>query len=555
MKKIKFNLIFCLVAIFLVGLVSGCGEKTPEPTKDELIEICSAAVKENIYFDQMSDITFEEIASTEDDINALKEVFNSKVDYKTLHLTANISSITMDASIEYNCVIAYNSGWKVIKCYSVNESKWVYEAKEFVAMKDIMNDLKSVDVGPFEAGYVGDEKKSTLTINDRKEDKTINRETVYCTVKIDTDYGYYTADIEAIYYFKKGVWVIGDFVIPDVNNWKFTFNERCEIELYKNDYIMDKLNTKSEFLTYVVDKSKTLNTNLELAGLVATTEHVIYNYKYTVNYPNLGEVVYDVNISYEWLSYEWSVGKIEVSLASQDFTIIKENKYINGNTYLTIDDIVKNSEDFEIDEMDLSEYDDLSDYVYLTYFDGTDTYKIIGNLLVVLRDDLYDINIIKVTKDDKEIKNFSDFSSILLRVDNSLVIDDVVYAMCESSDLLNQEFINQKNTNESITVTEVTKKDGAEVISFTFNNGKEYKSTSTLTKNESVWTATIDIDGKTETMTIYNDNPVLINFQGNNFYLAEIVEKLNTMEATPKPVEEVLTSESTESSTSEETKE
>jgi hypothetical protein len=418
MKK-RILLLTCFILLFVISLV-GCGNKneTPPLTEDILKEICSNAIKQDMYFDQISNMTFEYIETSEKDMNSLKEVFASAVPYQSIKCTANISSIAMDAYVEYNLVCAYNMEWKVISCYSVNEGNWEYDAKKFVSLKEIMNDLKNIKVGLFEQGYCGDEKNSTLTINNREEDKSINRETVYCTLKIDTDFGYYEVDIEAIYYFKKGKWVIGDFVIPEVHKWKFTFDENYEIKLFNDEYIEKKLTTKTEFLTYIVNLDNISSSAIYLEGMKADTEFVTYNYVYTVSYDGIGLVTYNIDISYEWLFLEWGEGQFKISVKNNDFKELNHTKYVFGDKYLTIKDIVNYDEDLVPEDTKINE---ASQFVTIEYFDGQDKYELFCNLLVVLRDNNYDLNILKITKDGKEVKRFTDFEKIVLDItDKSL---------------------------------------------------------------------------------------------------------------------------------------
>ena len=516
-NKIKYSILSCLLCLICL-FTTACGNKNevPELTEKILKEICSEAMKENMYFDQINNMTFEEVETSEEDLNTLKGIFEEQVEYHSFNVTANISSMSMDAYVEYVCVTTFNNiDWQVSICYPVNENKWKYEPKEEVALKTIMNDLKKVNVGPYEAGYVGDEKLSTLTIVDRKNDTSINRQTISCSLQINNEYGHYIVNLDAIYYFKRGNWVIGDFDIPDPKEWTFTYNQGYEIKLPSNESIINKIITKKEFLTYAVNINNVADAELIYDGMIASKENVTCVYNYIVEYEKTGRVVYDINIVYPWLSYEWGDGEYKVSVSKQDLSKLKGSKYINGNQYLIVDDVIEYSDDLEFDNVEsLSEFEKYSEFVKIKYFDGSDTYDLLCNCAIILRDNNYDMNILTVYKNNEFVKHFKEFDKIVLDITDSLSIDGVVFNKCQSSGLLFKEFVGKNASNISLKINNVYLKDGKEFIGINYKNGEEnYDIEGPLDINGNTWTLKTKFGEKEVSIIIYNDNPVSIEIE------------------------------------------
>jgi hypothetical protein len=150
----------------------------------------------------------------------------------------------------------------------------------------------------------------------------------------------------------------------------------------------------------------------------ADTEFVTYNYIYTVSYDGIGLITYNIDISYEWLFLEWGEGQFKISVKNNDFKELNHTKYVFGDKYFIIKDIVNYDEDLVPEDVKINK---ASQFVTIEYFDGQDTYELFCNLLVVLRDNNYDFNILKITKDGKEVKRFTDFEKIVLDItDKSL---------------------------------------------------------------------------------------------------------------------------------------
>lgn len=516
-NKIKYSILSCLLCMICL-FATACGNKNevPELTEKILKEICSEAMKENMYFDQINNMTFKETEISEEDLNTLKSIFDKKVEYHSFNVTANISSMSMDAYVEYVCVTTFNNiDWQVSICHPINENKWKYEPKEEVALKTIMNDLKKVSVGPYEAGYAGDEKLSTLTIVDRKNDNSINRQTINCNLQINNEYGHYNVNLNAIYYFKRGSWVIGDFEIPDPKEWTFTFKEGYEIKLPSNESIINKIITKKEFLTYAVDIDNVTASELVYSSMIASKESATYTYNYIVEYEKTGEVVYNIDITYPWLSYEWGDGEYKVSVFKQDLERLKGNKYINGNQYFIIDDVIKYSDDLKFDNVEsLSEFEKYSEFMKINYFDGVDTYDLLCNCAVVLKDNNYDINILTVYKNNEFVKHFKEFDKIVLNITGSLSIDGVVFNNCQSSELLLKEFTGRNDSNISLKINNVYLKDGKEFIGINYKNGeKSYDIEGPLDIDGNTWTLKTKLGEKEVSIIIYNDNPVSIEIE------------------------------------------
>lgn len=423
MKVIK--IMFALLSIFCVFTLNACGkDETPELTEKILEKTAPEIIKEDIYFDQMANANFEFSETTEKEMNVLMKTFDYAVPYQSVHLKANISSISMDALVEYNIVYVYNNvEWKPIYCYAVNEDKWEYDAKEFVSLKQIMNDIKGFKVGNFDEGYVGNENNSSIEILNRNYEKQVNRDTVSCKLTVNTDFGTYNANIEALYYFKKGKWEIGDFTIPPMNEWQFSYSPDVQINLISENDIINKLTTKNEFLTYIVNKKYLNSDALTQNGMEASVDNVTYHYKYNAEYKKFGTISYNVDVVYKWLSFEWGEPAFVITADAQDLTPLMGKTLKNGNQSITFKSFKKADktakEEYGIDEE--TKIDESSLFIEADYSDGTTTRSLLLNLVIQLRDNDYVASVIKEITDTEDSVRFKDFSELHFFVDKARV--------------------------------------------------------------------------------------------------------------------------------------
>lgn len=419
MRAIKIMFVFSVLLCMFV--INGCGKnEIPELTEKILEKTAPEIIKEDIYFDQMANASFEFTETTEKEMNVLMKTFDYEVPYRSVHLKANISSISMDALVEYNIVYVYNNvEWKPIYCYTVNEDKWEYDAKEFASLKQIMNDIKGFRVGNFEEGYVGNENNSSIEIINRNYEKQINRDTVSCKLTVNTDFGTYNANIEALYYFKKGKWEIGDFTIPPMNEWQFTYSPDIKISLVNDDTIMNKLTTKNEFLTYIANKKYIKSDTLTPNGMEASVDNVTYHYKYSAEYKKFGTVSYNVDVIYKWLSFEWSEPTFSITADSQDLAPLIGRTFKNGVQNITFRSFKKadkaTKDEYMIDEE--TEIEENSSFVEADYSDGTTTHSLLLNLVIPLRDNDYIASVIKETSGADNTAKFKDFNEIHFFID------------------------------------------------------------------------------------------------------------------------------------------
>ncbi len=492
----------------------GCSDKTPQLDNESLEKILVDGIKSDIYFDQISNIKIEKIKTTQEDLALLKSTFTDKVPYESYYIEGNISSITMDSYVKYTVLIAYNKEWKNIAVTPIDESTWIYIPKEYVGLTDIMKDLKQVEIEPFKEGYVGNEKTSALTIIKRVEDKDANMETIFGSLKILTDFGEYNIDVSITYYFKKGEWVFGDITLQDKEDWEFTFKENCQIKTLSDKYIKEKLTKRTEFLTYIVNEDYIESEELEQTYVKADAETAGYVYKYAVNYAGIGEVIYDVVVTYKWLSYEWGKGEISVSLVNQTFSQIVGNKYILDEKYISFKSILRDEEKIkkleEIGAIDPDESDeptDIKEILVVDYYDGTTVEERYFYVTIELKDNNYSIV-------DISTKPICDMS---LDVNaNEIKIANHKYKVFGSSVLPNTKFTCKEDENKTIEIITMDKTKEADTVKFVYINKKEKKEYNLpLVKDDIKYSAKTE-DGLT--FELYYDKPSFIIFDKFTYY-------------------------------------
>jgi len=404
MKILKIVLASVLL-ICSVFCFAGCSrEKTAPPTEEEVLNWFSVAIKKDMPYDKLTNFTFEPVATDEAELTELKKVFTSQVEYATYLCKGSITSIEMDANIQYRVTVAYNTEWKLIYSVAANEGEWEYKAKSQVSNKRIMNDLCNYKFGSFEKSYVGSERYSSIEITNRVFDESINRDTIDLKLSVKTDFGNVIIHPQIIYYFVRGEWVVGDLLIDDMSEWEIVFGEGYEIVEVADEFIVDKLTIKDEFLTYITNKNYMDNYTITKTYYDAVGSILNVHYDYVAEYDDIGSVVYDVTVNYEWLSYKWSEPVVSVKLKGYDFSSMVGSifKCSDGRT-LVLDEIKEPADELN---------DALSRDFYFTLSDGTNVEQVVGNFLVVMRDNNWDCVLTQAPE------SISDWITITLAVDS-----------------------------------------------------------------------------------------------------------------------------------------
>lgn len=435
--KILKKLLLC--GVMMVGIIScftGCGkEETPAIDETLIITSLKESIKKDMSYDNIANITYQPVESNEEEINKLKEIYTSQVPYTTYECSASLSSVDMDADVQYRILLAYNEEWKCVYYAPFNENEWEYEAKSQVNNKRIMDDLCSYSFGSFEKNYVGNDRYSSIEITDRNFDKSINRDTIDLNVTAKLDFGTVEFHVNVIYYFVRGEWVVGDLVADEQSEWKLNIESGYELNELTDDEIIKKLTTKNEFLTYVANNKYFQKCSLTKDYYDCHGSEMYVHHTFHTEYEDIGSVDYEIIAYYEWLAYEWSEPEITVLFKSFDFNEIIGKTFVDskGNK-LILEKITEPSNELS---------DKASRDFHFSYYDGKNASEFNGNFIVVLRDNTWEC----VLDEDNPLG----YTTLSLCVDSKSFVsnDSVRYYMVNEPDQPTEETTSEVTSDES----------------------------------------------------------------------------------------------------------
>ncbi len=322
MKKIIKILSASFAVILCLTTFAGCGKKTHEElltptriTNDFTSEIKTAGYE----FDSLDKFSSEMIETSEKDMKKLKELFDNRVEYQKVGCTFTISSLEKDIEGYFSMVYAYiNDEWKVMFSYPSRKDEWEFTAKDTVGTKQMLADLKTLNFEGFEKGYVGSEKTTTIKIEDRDTKLKFNKDEVLITATVKTDFATYSIDIQLIYYFKDGKWILSDTSIENSTDWSIEYNSDKKPIAPKEEYILEQLTIPTNFLTYVANPEYMTDYKIAATKQIAGVTSIKYQYVLTTFYENIGTVKYTAEIPYDWVEGEWAIGDPEVKISEVD---------------------------------------------------------------------------------------------------------------------------------------------------------------------------------------------------------------------------------------------
>lgn len=345
----KTNKLFIFIAACYIFL-SGCGNKNNFPELSDILiqESIQNTLKteEMISFDKMSDFQFTEVEVNDFDMETLKSKFPSKVEFKKFESSFTLVSVSLDIKANYSSVFVYNNGeWKLSFGYPTDKDAWEYTGKQTVNMQRMLDDLKTTDFDSFSTGYVGDSKYSSLKIEERNTDMSINRDNVSVLVNVKTDFAEYEIPVDIVYYFNKGEWVLGDVTVSDSSQWKLTYNDGRAPTFMTDNEVLSYLTVDTNFLTYVANLGFVEDFSIEKISEKATKDSVIAEYRFNTRYDYIGTMSYSAYAEYEWMDGEWGEPEVSVEPYEADFSeMIKyEWKNDSGNVF-TFEEITYDEE-------------------------------------------------------------------------------------------------------------------------------------------------------------------------------------------------------------------
>lgn len=391
MKNIKKIILLSLSLIFCLSLLTGCGDgEPPELTKSKITQDLEAELKEASYnYDSLDKFEYQLVDVTEDDLNKLKEFFDSRVEYQKIDCNFQLTSIKMDITAQYSMIYAYvNKEWQVMFSYEKNIGEWEYVPKETVSSKKMLTDLKTIDFEGFQAGYVGSEKNTSIKVTDRDTKFKINKDDVFTEVTVNTDFATYVIEVEMIYYFNKGEWELSDGIVQDAKFWQLTYDSDKIPSTPSENNILERLTKSTNFLTYVANLDYMSDYNLVATKQLAGISNITFEYEFSTTYDNIGTIKYLIQLPYEWVDGEWAIGDMVVEVNDININSILGTWEADNGDYI---------EFASAEKEDRSKYDSpnvlVGTYYKKTAQDLYSKYTVKVNVNVPLRDNNWEGNI------------------------------------------------------------------------------------------------------------------------------------------------------------------
>ena len=343
-----------VLMIALIATILSCPSCNKQPTamsKSEIEQDISDGIAQNFKYDKISDISFKQVETSSEEMEILKKKYQSQVEYATYECTATLENLDMIANVSYRMLVAYNAGkWEMLSCKEDNKDGWSYVAKKYPDERQILKDISTYTFGEFDSNYISNDKNTTIKIVNQSYDKTVSRETEELLITINTSFGQCQMHAKIIYYYLNGVWTIGDFICDDESQWSIIYNKGCELSAVSEKKVIDFLTNKNQFLTYTTSISYVDATKLSFIYNKVSDSSVTNVYDFSAVYDDFGTATYEVDIKYDWQTYEWSEPQVYVSLKSADFTDIIGKVFASKdkNTSFIIKDIRPISENEQI---------------------------------------------------------------------------------------------------------------------------------------------------------------------------------------------------------------
>ena len=380
------SLILCLI---MVGCVmAGCGNKAPEISRARILSDLENELKQqgNIFeiIEDFEYSTDEEL--TEADKELLRKKFDSVDAYNKISTTFKLLSYDMDIVGNFTMIYTYvNGSWIIPVSYATNADEWTYTPKNTVSTKQIFADLKATEFTGFKKGYVGTESNTSIKVTDRDTKMEINKDVVYFDITVKTDFAEYIIGATFTYYFKNGGWEVAEKDIQEESKWKINYNSDKVPTAPHEKTILEEVTTQTKFLTYVANKSYATSYEVRRIQDLAGVTTITFQYEFIAKYEHIGVTKYLVQVPYEWVDGEWSLGDTVVKITSVDVADILGTGTAKNGDYIEFTHIEK------ADKKDASQ----SDYIVGTYNknmgkNAASTYNIKYQLTVPLRDNNWD---------------------------------------------------------------------------------------------------------------------------------------------------------------------
>lgn len=310
-----------LLAVLLIAglfLLPGC-KKVPELSEAKVREDLIAQLESAKYeYDAMEQFGMEEIKTDPADLDKLKGFFDKPVQYRTMKADFVLTSLTAQTTAQYALIYALNDGWQMMFARPLNENEWTYQTKESVSHKQMLTDLQDHQFDGFEAGYIGEEKNTSLEIKKRKTDLKKSSDDILALVTVKTDFATYKLEVHYKYFYADGQWRADAIEVQDSSKWKVAFQKKKEPKAPSEKAILKLLTTKSNFLTYVANPKYYDSQTIKKLPPIARDTSLTFKYEMETSYRNIGIIKYQVSVPYEWIEGEWASGEAAVAVIDAD---------------------------------------------------------------------------------------------------------------------------------------------------------------------------------------------------------------------------------------------
>lgn len=306
------------ISIFLIAALSlsGCKKEKieiPPLGEDKIREDIEGILKEEgYYFDNLSEFLSEKVEPSESDMVKLKQKYSEPVPYEKRNLKFILQSSEMEIEAEYSVIYVFlNTEWKLSFQYKENEAAWKETSKSGVSTKQIMDDLKNVEIEGFKKGFIGSGETTNIKIVNRNSDLKNKQDNIVFDVSVKTDFATFEFSSTAIYYFKKGKWEAAQIQPDHPAKWEITYFEDRKPEAPTSERVFDKLTDPDNTLTYISNRNFIKKSYISEPTERIGQNSVTFDYIYIVTYENIGDFQYLVSIPFEWIGGDWLSGEIK----------------------------------------------------------------------------------------------------------------------------------------------------------------------------------------------------------------------------------------------------
>lgn len=285
--------------------------------KDELLSFLN---KKEYAVDEISDFSKELGTFSDEENQELSSQFTGKTTIRKYNCRFKTRSVERDIEGECSAIFAYlNKEWTLVKIKETLPENWSFQAKSEVSMRQIRDDLGTIEFPTLPGVKVGDESNTQVEIASRKSDIENGNDNVDLVVTYNADFAVYKIGVKFMYKYEHGQWNLSSNAIDDVDFWEISFDDSMKPNKPKEEYIINNLSNSSNYKNYMMNLSYVDNYYVTEEKETVMGNTINYNYVVIVSYDEIGDIEYNVTKPYSWIDKAWQEQDLTVSVKSVNF--------------------------------------------------------------------------------------------------------------------------------------------------------------------------------------------------------------------------------------------